>query len=55
VFDYSVQLLATMIAGLAATLIVHFSIERVFYRPRFEPSSNGREQRTEVAVEKSYP
>jgi peptidoglycan/LPS O-acetylase OafA/YrhL len=38
--SYSLQLCATMIASIAATLIVHFGIERVFYRPRAEISGS---------------
>ncbi len=34
VHNYSVQLAATLGASLAATLAVHFGIERAFYRPR---------------------
>ena len=31
---YSLQLAATLIASLAATLAIHYGIERVLYRPR---------------------
>jgi peptidoglycan/LPS O-acetylase OafA/YrhL len=34
VTSYSVQLLVTMASALTATLVVHYGIERVFYRPR---------------------
>ena len=37
--SYALQLSATMIASVAATLVVHFGIERVFYRPRADVPS----------------
>lgn len=39
--NYALQLCATMMASITATLVVHFGIERVFYRPRAEISGSG--------------
>lgn len=42
--SYSIQLVVTLVAAIAATLVVHYGIERVFYRPR------GRDDRTRGSV-----
>jgi peptidoglycan/LPS O-acetylase OafA/YrhL len=39
--NYMLQLSATLITSVVATLIVHFGVERIFYKPRSEVSRAG--------------
>ena len=50
VFSYSVQLAAAMAAAIVATTVVHYGVERVFYRPRVVPASGGGQQSRRVAA-----